>query len=120
MPVRVGDYELVIAMDRYSGCHKKRRREQARRRERIGTRQTIENKIRAIIWWKKDINASKRLMAVGLFTTVVLFCGAQVPIGIGEQGATLRYGDAVRMDGCLWIHFRFVSCPRHCCYFFLS
>jgi hypothetical protein len=25
-------------------------------------------------------------MVDGLFTAVVLFCGAQVPIGIGEQG----------------------------------
>jgi len=57
-------------------------------------------------------------MADGPFTTVVLFCGAQVSYRNWWTEATLRNGGAVRIDGCLWIHSRFVSCPRHCMLFF--
>jgi hypothetical protein len=103
MPIRVEDYEREIAKDTTviirDGAWNK-----LEEGERLERRQAVQKKIRARLSRKKGQDVPKRLIAIGLFATFILLCGAQVAMGIVEQGGVLQWWCSCNW----WMHLWYI------------
>ncbi|KAF4625809.1 hypothetical protein G7Y89_g12354 [Cudoniella acicularis] len=124
MPTRIVDYQTAFAMHGISighvGKHAQdydlgtRDEDERHNLEELEEREirdqqeglrSMANRIKARIGRRESLGLPRNIIALGLFSMVLLFCGVQVAMGIIENGA-------VYSDGCTynwWFHIWYMA-----------
>jgi hypothetical protein len=109
MPIKVEDYERAIAKDTTIAIRNGDWNELTDD-ERLTRRQSVQKRIRDRLSRKYPQDVPKRLVALGLHATIILWCGAQVSMGIVEQGGVLQWWCSCNWYMHLWVgHYFSVS-----------